>query len=178
MKPAIQETKHTAYTVLSYPVRASHPNPDGLSPQSNPPAGGQPTLCHGSAGMVRSAAAGLHSPSVHDPQTTAGPQAFFILPPAVRTRFPLKRVPAHVPGTASGFRVHVLNTRATEVAVAVAVAAACLLAVAGRGAAGGTHPRSGVGRHLVWHLHRCSGAAQRQQHTRGRLAGSARLVCR
>ena len=123
IRVALQETKHTAYTVLSYPVRASHPKPDGLSPQSSPPAGGQPTLCHGSAGMS-SAAAGLHSPSVHDPQTTAGPQAFFILPPAVRTRFPLKRVPAHVPGTACGFRVHVLSVRATEVAVAVAVATA------------------------------------------------------
>ena len=59
-----------------------------------------------------------------------------ILPPAVRTQFPLKRVPAHVPGTASGFRVYVLKIcRSVVAVVAVAVAVAVLLVVAGRGAA-------------------------------------------
>ena len=36
---------------------------------------------------------------------------------AVPTRLPLKRVPAHVPGTASGFQVHELKKSASEVAV-------------------------------------------------------------
>ena len=140
-----------------------------LSPadlESHPRAGGQPAPCHAGRPSISTA-----------PRSTifrCNWAKRFDLPPAVPTRFPLKREPAHVPGTASGFRVHVLKICASVVAV-VAVAVAVLLVVAGRGAAGGTHPRPGVGRHLVWHLHGRSGAAQRQQHTRGRI--SRQCVC-
>mgnify|MGYP004085585701 FL=1 len=67
---------------------------------------------------------------------------------AVPTRLPLKRVPAHVPGTASGFQVHELKKSASVVAV-VDVVVVAVAAVDGCGPAGGTHPRPGVGRHLV-----------------------------
>ena len=92
---------------------------------------------------------------------------------AVPTRLPLKRVPAHVPGTASGFQVHELKKSASEMAVVDGVVVV-VAAVDGCGPAGGTHPRPGVGRHLVG---TCTGAGAQlsRQHTRGRI--SRQCVC-
>ena len=92
---------------------------------------------------------------------------------AVPTRLPLKRVPAHVPGTASGFQVHELKKSASVVAV-VDVVVVAVAAVDGCGPAGGTHPRPGVGRHLVG---TCTGAGAQLSGNKTRGGGLAGSVC-